>query len=154
MNIQQLPYYDLNDEGLTMETTITVDFPRPVYQRLQRQSRIMNIPINEVVVQTVRHRLPLWLESVPPDLEKELAQLDDLSVAQVQKIAKSRLPSAKQRKLDRLLQKNSEGTITMNELSELDNVQLEANFLMLKKAKALALLKNLGLPLPLNNVSK
>lgn len=137
-----------------METTITVDFPRPVYQRLRRQSRIMNIPINEVVVQTVRHRLPLWLETVPPDLEKELAQLDDLSVAQVQKIAKSRLPSAKQRKLDRLLQKNSEGTITMNELSELDNVQLEANFLMLKKAKALALLKNLGLPLPLNNVSK
>jgi hypothetical protein len=137
-----------------METTITVDFPKPVYQRLQRQSRVMNIPISEVVVQTVKHRLPLWLETIPPDFEKELAQLDDLSVAQVQKIAKSRLPSAKQRKLDRLLQKNSEGTITMNELAELDNVQLEANFLMLKKAKALALLKSLGYPLPLNTARR
>jgi hypothetical protein len=137
-----------------METTITVDFPKPVYQRLQRQSRVMNIPISEVVVQTVRHRLPLWLETIPPDLEKELAQLDDLSIAQVQKIAKSRLPSAKQRKLDRLLHKNSEGTITMNELAELDNVQLEANFLMLKKAKALALLKARGYPLPLNTAKR
>ncbi len=137
-----------------METTITVDFPKPVYQRLQRQSRVMKIPIHEVVVQTVRHRLPLWLEAIPPDLEKELVQLDDLSIAQVQKIAKSRLPSAKQRKLDRLLQKNSEGTITMNELAELDNVQLEANFLMLKKAKALALLKALGYPLPLNTTKR
>jgi hypothetical protein len=137
-----------------METTITVDFPKPVYQRLQRQSRVMKIPIAEIVVQTVRHRLPLWLETIPPDFEKELAQLDDLSIAQVQKIAKSRLPSAKQRKLDKLLQKNSEGTITMNELSELDNVQLEANFLMLKKAKALALLKSLGYPLPLKNARR
>jgi hypothetical protein len=137
-----------------METTISVDFPKPVYQRLQRQSRVMNIPISEVVVQTVRHRLPLWLETIPPDLEKELAQLDDLSIAQVQKIAKIRLPSAKQRKLDRLLQKNSEGTITMNELAELDNVQLEANFLMLKKAKALALLKAQGYPLPLDTTKR
>jgi hypothetical protein len=137
-----------------METTITVDFPKPVYQRLQRQSRVMKIPIHEVVVQTVKHRLPLWLEAIPPDFEKELAQLDDLGAAQLQKIAKSKLPIAKQRKLDRLLQKNSEGTITMNELTDLDNVQLEANFLMLKKAKALALLKSLGYPLPLKNARR
>jgi hypothetical protein len=80
--------------------------------------------------------------------------MDDLGGAQLQRIAKSRLPGAKQRKMDRLLQKNSEGTITMNELAELDNVQLEANFLMLKKAKALALLKNMGNPLPLNKARR
>jgi hypothetical protein len=78
----------------------------------------------------------------------------DCFFAQLQKIAKSKLPSAKQRQLGRLLQKNSEGTIIMNELTELDNVQLEANFLMLKKAKALALLKSLGYPLPLKNARR
>jgi len=77
--------------------------------------------------------------------------MGDLSLARLQKIAKSKLPIVKQRKLDRLLQKNSEGTITLNELAELDDVQLEANFLMLKKAKALALLKNMGRPLPLSD---
>jgi hypothetical protein len=57
-----------------METTISVDFPKPVYQRLQRQARVMNIPIHEVVVQIVRHRLPLWLETIPPDLFNPNAQ--------------------------------------------------------------------------------
>ncbi len=134
-----------------METTITVDFPKPVYRRLQRQSRIMQAPIAEIVVQTVRYSLPAWLEVIPPDFEKELAQMGDLSLARLQKIAKSKLPIGKQRKLDRLLQKNSAGTITLNELAELDDVQLEANFLMLKKAKALALLKKMGRPLPLSD---
>jgi hypothetical protein len=111
----------------------------------------MKAPVAEIVVQTVRYGLPAWLDVIPPDFEKELAQMGDLSRARLQKIAKSKLPIVKQRKLDRLLQKNSEGTITLNELAELDDVQLEANFLMLKKAKALALLKSMGRPLPLSD---
>ena len=77
--------------------------------------------------------------------------MNDLSLAQLQKIAKSKLPAHQQRKLDRLLEKNSEGTITVNELAVLDAVQLEANSLMLRKAKALALLHRMGFPLPLPN---
>jgi len=134
-----------------METTVTVDFPKPLYERLQHQSRMMKAPIAEIVVQTVRYNLPAWLEVIPPDFEKELAQMGDLSLARLQTIARSTLPVVKQRKLNKLLQKNSEGTITLNELAELDDVQLEANFLMLKKAKALALLKKMGRPLSLSD---
>jgi len=133
-----------------METTITVRFPRPVYRRLNHQAKVFNRPLADIVVQTIKRSLPLWLDAIPPDFEKELAQMNDLSLGQLQKIAKSKLPAPKQRKLDRLLEKNSEGTITLNELAILDAVQLEANSLMLRKAKALALLHRMGFPLPLN----
>src|SRR5574341_2682845 len=74
-----------------METTTTVDFPKPIYQRLQRQSRMMQAPIAEIVVQTVRYSLPAWLEVIPPEHEKALAKLYDLSNTQLEKIAKSKL---------------------------------------------------------------
>ncbi|GEM_PF-3560414 len=134
-----------------METAITVNFPKPVYQRLQRQAKVMKTPISEIVVQTVKQSFPVWLDKIPPDFENELSRLDNLGIPQLQMLAKSKLPVAKQRKLDKFLQKNSEGTITLNELAELDNVQLEANLLMLKKAKALALLKSMGYPLPISD---
>lgn len=137
-----------------METTITVSFPKPVYQRLQRQARVMKAPISEIVVQTVKQSFPVWLGKIPPDFENELSRLDNLSIPQLQMLAKRKLPIVKQRKLDKLLQKNSEGTITLNELAELDDVQLEANLLMLKKAKALALLKRKGYPLPLSETRR
>jgi len=131
-----------------MDTAITVRFPKPVYRRLQRQAKVLKRSIDDVVVQTLNRALPLWFDMIPPDFEKKLAQLHDLPIAQLQRVAKSKLPLAKQRKLDRLLQKNSEVALTSQELAELDQVQLEANFFMLKKAQALVVLKSRGYRLP------
>jgi hypothetical protein len=125
-----------------METTITVNFPKPVYQRLRQQAKALKRTLDDVVVQTVKRGLPFWPDEIPPDFENELSRSDSLSVPQLQQLAKSKLPMTKQRKLDRFLQKNSVGTITLNELAELDDIQLQANSLMLKKAKALALLNS------------
>jgi len=127
-----------------MGTSITVRFPKPVYQRLQRQAKVMKTPISDIVVQTVKQGLPEWLDIIPAGFEKELIKLDTLVDSQVEKIARSKLSMAKQRKLDRFSEKNSMGTLSPKELEELDNLQLEVNFLTLKKAKALALLKERG----------
>lgn len=127
-----------------MDTMVTVSFPKPVYRRLQKEAQVMRMQITEVVIETVKRNPPLWFDLYPPQLEAELAQLERLSIPQLQKVAKGRLPAAKQRKLSRLLTKNSAGTITSKDSTELDEAHLEANFLMLKKAKALALLKEKG----------
>ena len=132
-----------------METTITVDFPKPVYQRLQRQARMMQAPIAEIVVQTVQYSLPAWLEVIPPEHEKALVKLYDLSNAQLERIAKSKLSRPKQQKLDKLLEKNREDFLTFREREELDVLHLEADFLTLKKAQALVILKERGCKLPL-----
>jgi hypothetical protein len=136
---------------LVMDTMLTVSFPKPVYRRLQKEAKVLRMQITEVVIETVKRNPPLWFDMFPPRLEAELAQLDRLSISQLLEIAKNRLPAAKQRKLSRLLAKNSEGTITAKETTELDEVHLEANSLMLKKAKALALLKEKGSSLPISN---
>ncbi len=101
---------------------------------------------------TVKRNPPLWLEMFPPHFEAELEQLDRLSISRLQTIAKSKLSAAKQRKLDKLLLKNSEGNLTTKESAELDEVHLEANFLTLKKAEALALLKSKGHDLPISEI--
>ena len=137
-----------------MNTTVTVNFPKPVYRHLKQQARVLQRPIDDIVVQTVTRRLPLWFDIMPLDFENEVAQLDNSSVSQLMKFAKRKLAIAKQRKLDALLQKNGEGTLTSKELVELDHLQLEANLLMLKKAKALALLKNKGYDLPVSEPGK
>jgi hypothetical protein len=134
-----------------MGTAVTVHFPKPVYRRLQRQAEVLKRSIDDVVVQTLNRALPLWFDMIPPDFEKKLAQLNDLPVVQLQRLAKGQFSFAKQRKLDRLLQKNRDGVLTTEELARLDEVQLEANFFMLKKAQALVILKSRGYRLPISH---
>ena len=50
----------------------------------------------------------------------------------------TRFPVAKQRRLDELLDKNSEGTITPREKARLDQLVTEAERLMVANAKKLA----------------
>jgi hypothetical protein len=49
-----------------------------------------------------------------------------------------KLPAAKQRQLDRLLDKNSEGTITSREKARLEQLVAEAEQLMVANARQLA----------------
>lgn len=49
-----------------------------------------------------------------------------------------RFPVAKQRRLDRLLDKNSEGTITPNKKAALEQLVAEAEQLMVANARRLA----------------
>ncbi len=134
-----------------MDTTITVHFPRPIYRRLQRQAQVLERPIGEIVVKTVEHGLPMWLNAFPVEYEEELTKLQNLHSPRLQKIAVSKLSEAKQRRLSRLLQKNSEGTISAKELEELDSLHLDVDLLTLKKAQALVLLKARGHDTPISN---
>ncbi len=131
-----------------MGIPVTVHFPKPVYQRLQKEARVMKRPLDEIVVSSVQQGLPVWLNRFPEELEKELARLDRLNSLQLQKLALSKLSRNKQRRLEKLLQKNSADTITAKEQAELDGLHMETSFATLKKAKALTLLKIRGEQLP------
>ncbi|MBI4585608.1 MAG: hypothetical protein HY717_16460 [Planctomycetes bacterium] len=130
-----------------MSTSITIHFPKQIFQRLKRQSQVLEKPIDEIVVETVSQGLPLWLEKIPEKCEREMAQILKLDNLQLQRIAGAKLPKSKQSKLDKLLLKNSQGSLSLKELEDLDDLQLEANFMTLKKAQALALLRSRGIDL-------
>lgn len=118
-----------------------VHFPKPVYQRLQHQARVMKKPVDEIVVCSVQQGLPVWMNRFPDELEKDLAGLRRLGSQELQKIAKSKFSPKKQSRLELLLEKNVEGTLTAEEYNELDGLHMETSFLTLKKAKAMLLLK-------------
>ena len=124
-----------------MGIPVMVHFPMPVYQRLQHQARVMKKPVDEVVLQTVEQGTPLWMNRFPDEFEKELSGLRHLSYQQLEKIAKSKLSPKKQNRLELLLEKNAEGTLTADECNELDALHMGTSFLTLKKAKAMLLLK-------------
>ncbi len=60
----------------------------------------------------------------------------------------SKVPSAQQRKLHRLLEKNQAGTLTPREHEELKLFQLQADKVMLRKAHSAVLLKWRGHRIP------
>lgn len=125
-----------------MNTTISVRFPKALYQRLRQHAQALASPLSEVIVQTVEHGLPIWINMISTEQKKELARLENMGDTSLERIAFKRFPIKKQRKLDQLLQKHAENKITPKEIVELDKLQIEANFLTLRKAKALALLRN------------
>lgn len=124
-----------------MGIPVMVYFPKPVYQRLQHQARVMKKPVDEIVVCSVQQGLPVWMNRFPDELEKDLAGLRRLGSQELQKIAKSKFSPKKQSRLELLLEKNVEGTLTAEEYNELDGLHMETSFLTLKKAKAMLLLK-------------
>jgi hypothetical protein len=75
----------------------------------------------------------------------ELENLDDESLWQVML---GKVPAAQQRELDRLLRKNQAGTLTEQERRKLDQLQREADRVMLRKARAAVLLRFRGHRLP------
>lgn len=131
-----------------MGIPVTVHFPKQIYKRLKQQARVMKQPVDEIVVGSVQRGLPVWMNRFPEELEKELERLDRFSSLRLRELAQSKLSSNKQRRLETLLHKNSEGTITAKEEAELDGLHLETSFATLKKAKALVLLKSRGESLP------
>jgi hypothetical protein len=59
-----------------------------------------------------------------------------------------KVPAAQQRELDRLLRKNQAGALTEQERRKLDQLQREADHVMLRKARAAVLLRFRGHRLP------
>ncbi|MFQ6057460.1 MAG: hypothetical protein ACE5MB_01095, partial [Anaerolineae bacterium] len=71
----------------------------------------------------------------------ELEALEAVSDEELWEIARSEMPTAQQRKLDHLLQKNQAEGLSEAEQQELDRLHGEANRLMLRKSYAHVLLK-------------
>jgi hypothetical protein len=87
-------------------------------------------------------------DDLPSPLREELRALEDLGDEALWEVAQSRLPPTRQRVYNRLLRKNSQGTITAREKETLHALGEEARRLTLKKAHAYMLLKWRGHHIP------
>jgi hypothetical protein len=88
------------------------------------------------------------LEGLSPLLVAELVDLEKLDDKALRHVMLSQVPASRQRKLNRLLDKNKSGKLSESDRAELTALQSEADRVMLCKARAAVLLRFRGQRLP------
>ncbi len=126
---------------------LTLELPEDIYERIRRAAKGMNQPMEKALVNIVRAATPS-LERVPAEYHAELEALEDLGDEELWKISRSRLAPAKQRRLERLLDKNQRAELNDREKHTLGEMRADADRLMLQRSYAALLLKYRGHQLP------
>ncbi|VAW39317.1 hypothetical protein MNBD_CHLOROFLEXI01-857 [hydrothermal vent metagenome] len=131
--------------------SITVTLPKSLFQFLERQAQQTHQPIEKLVAQSVAGNLPPTVDNAPSEKQAELLALQWLPIEQLQQIANEQVAPAEQA---RHLQLLAQETLTDDEQVELAQLRQQADWLMLRKAYAWAVLRWRGQPIPpLNELS-
>jgi hypothetical protein len=128
---------------------LKVKLPEDLYERVRRAAKGMNQPVEKALAKIVRAATPS-LEKVPVEYRAELEAIEDLGDDELWRIARRHQASAKQRRLERLLDKNQRGELTAREKQALSGLRADGDRLMLQRSYAALLLKYRGHRLPLS----
>lgn len=120
---------------------IVVPLPEDLYVRLEQTAHATKQSITDVLVHAVRIGSPPNWSDAPAAFQADLAALDRLYDDELWRIARSQRSEVDSQRLQELLEKNAEGTLSHNEQSELEAEVNEADRFMLCKAHAAALLQ-------------
>ena len=130
-----------------MSVSVTVQVPSSVYRLAQKTSQAVSRPVEQILADVISAASPVT-EDLSSELQAELDVLAQLSDEDLWKAARQTFPAAQRRQYDQLLEKNSAGKLTAGERTRLQDLRLESESLMLRKAHAYALLKWRGHILP------
>jgi hypothetical protein len=130
------------------DQTIAIQVPQPLYQRLQRLSKLPRRPLESLVFQTLDANVPMLPENLPEAMRQDLLNLESLDDEALWQIAQSVVGPEDQTQYHLLLEKQREGALTTGEETRLEILYQAANERMLRKAYAYLLLKWRGHQLP------
>ena len=126
-----------------------VPLPEDLYIRLEETARATKQTFTEVLVRAVRVGSPPNWNDAPGAFHSDLAALDRLDDDELWRIARSQSGHEHSARLQTLLEKNAEETLSPDERLELDAEINEADLFMLRKAHAASLLQWRGYTVPL-----
>lgn len=133
-----------------MSQSITVELSESVYRHLSELAAETKQPMESLIRQSVEGNLPP-LPTATGDQRNQLLAMQSLTVEELHAVAHQQLPQAVQKRHTVLLEKNSRGSLNLDEGEELEKLRIEADTLMLRKAYAWALLRWRGVPIPALN---
>jgi hypothetical protein len=107
----------------------------------------MNQPVEKALVDIVRAATPS-LEKVPAESRPELECMEELGDDELWGILRSRFATAKQRRMQRLLDKNQREELTDRERRALAELRAAGDRLTLRRSYAALLLKYRGHRIP------
>ena len=131
-------------------TTAVVDVPVPqeIYDRLQKVAVRLEKSVPVVLSETLLAVLPED-DKVPDDIQRELEQLALLDNQQLLQVSQEQMSDPAQSTMEQLLYLQSSRKLTNKEKNKLNKLRIEYGRIMLRKARAFALLADHGQPLPL-----
>ncbi len=122
---------------------VTITLPKTIYQRVKRQSRLMQRSVADELVAVVASSLPEQ-EMLPPDIEQELSELDLFTDEELWRAARLTAPADKTERMQTLIEKQQLEGLTDSEKQEAAVLSHFFNRVMLVRAKAAVLLKKRG----------
>lgn len=122
----------------------TVRISETVYNRAQQIATERAEPIDAVIDRQLSQAFDSEFSYLPDDEQAELRALQYLSDDALWTIAREQMAAVRQARMRVLMDKNSRGTISSEEYTELESLVELGDRLMLRKAQAMKLLVDRG----------
>jgi hypothetical protein len=130
----------------------TISIPSALYEKAQRVARQTARQVDEVIRTRLEGALDEPSFELPEDERDELKAMAYLSDDALFNLMREQMQRPKQERLSALMDKNSRGTISANEYTELAALVEDGQRLTLRKARAMSLLMDRGYTLRLDDM--
>jgi hypothetical protein len=128
--------------------SVAVQIPQPLYQRLRDTAVRLRKPVQELLAETLQAVL-LPEEELPAELQAEIASLANLSEAQLRGVAEGEMDLREREAFDALLDRQRLGPLKDDDALQLELLRAQYGRILVRKARAYALLAERGQPLPI-----
>lgn len=120
-----------------------LNVPEEVFARARQVAEELSQPVDQVMIDYLR-TMSFPLPDLSPEEEAELDALKKLSIDALWTIAREQMPDDLKTRMQNLMDKNSLGSITPAERTELESLVERGQRLMVRKSEAAALLTQRG----------
>jgi hypothetical protein len=127
--------------------TVTMPVSKEAYERLERVAAYLAQPVDRVLDETLRTILPTE-NSIPTAIQREVDALPTLTTEELHQVADSEMSSDDQAAIEQLLYWQNMRSLTHREAEKLEKLRTEYGRVLVRKARAFALLAERGQPMP------
>jgi hypothetical protein len=125
---------------------VSVPVPEELYHRLERAAARLEKPVETVLTETLQAVLP-GEDEIPADIRCELVSLAALETEELRQIANSEMTADDQAALEQLLDLQNMRPLNAGESAKLETLRIEYGRILVRKARAFALLVERGQPM-------
>jgi hypothetical protein len=125
--------------------TIMITLPETLYERVRVSAEASARPVEDVLSQFIATSYPALEDDLPPEMRSEFAGWLLFSDARLWEIAQSRFEESKQVELEKLVELQKQRSLIAPEEGRLNQLLIESQELMLRKAEAQRLLVQRGI---------
>ncbi|HRJ43437.1 MAG: hypothetical protein KJZ86_15015 [Caldilineaceae bacterium] len=129
--------------------TLTLTIPDTLYRHFEVQAQAIQRTVDDYVLETLFRQSPPPVEDdLPADLQADLRAMAALSDEALWPIANSKMNEDKLALYEVLIERNRTNSLTVEGREMLESLGKDADYLMVRKSQAFALLHSRGHKLP------